>query len=125
MKWTNKKCRDAVIAAPLHFAIYSYVLCKELVINTEYRDKQNYCRQYICKIRFHPVVHLESLAGVCLCLEIAPAPAVSCNTEKQVYKRAKRQEYIAYKEILNVKNCASEDFKAAPTPDIVSQYARQ
>ena len=107
MKWTNKKCRDAVIAAPLHFAIYSYVLCKELVINTEYKDKQNYCRQYICKIRFHPVVHLESLAGVCL------------------YKRAKRQEYIAYKEILNVKNCASEDFKAAPTPDIVSQYARQ
>ena len=83
MKWTNKKCRDAVIAAPLHFAIYSYVLCKELVINTEYKDKQNYCRQYICKIRFHPVVHLESLAGVCLCLEIAPAPAVSCNTESR------------------------------------------
>ena len=67
-------------------------------------------------------MHLESLAGVRLCLEIIPAPAVSCDTEKQVYKRTKRQEYIAYKEILNIKNCASKDFKAAPAPQIVSEY---
>ena len=108
-----------------HAFVRGNLLRKKFIVDAKGKDEQHDHRQHAGQVTAHPVVHLESLAGVCLCLEIAPAPAVSCNTEKQVYKRAKRQKYIAYKEILNVKNCASEDFKAAPIPDIVSQYARQ
>ena len=90
------------------------VSSEEFVIYAEHKYEQYDQRQYICQIRFHPVVNLESVARIGFLFEVFPAPSVSCDTEQQVYKRTQRQEYVAHKEVLHIQDRSSEHSESVP-----------
>lgn len=101
------------------------LLCKKLIVQTKEEDKQNDQRQDISDVSAHPFPDLHAFSGVGFFCEVFPAPAPFGNTEKQVHKRTKREQKVAYQKIFKVKNCAAEYLEPVPGPYIVSKYAWQ
>ena len=54
---------------------------KELIVNAEGKDKQHNQGKKVGEVYPHPIVHFQSVAGVCLCLKVFPAPAVPGDAE--------------------------------------------
>ena len=101
------------------------LLCKKLIVQTKEEDKQNDQRQDISDVSAHPFPDLHAFSGVGFFCEVLPAPAAFGNAEKQVHKRTKREQKVAYQKIFKVKNCAAEYLEPVPGPYIVSKYAWQ
>lgn len=101
------------------------LLCKKLIVQTKEENKQNDQRQDIGDISAHPFPDLQAFSSVGFFCEVFPAPAPFGNTEKQVYKRTKREQKVAYQKIFKVENCAAEYLEPVPGPYIVSKYAWQ
>ena len=98
---------------------------QKLIVQTKEEDKQNDQRQDISDVSSHPFPDLHAFSGVGFFCEAFPAPATFGNAEKQVYKRAKRKQKVAYQEILEVENRTSEYIKSAPAPYVVTKNAWQ
>ena len=73
----------------------------------------------------HPFLNLQTFSGVGFFCEVLPAPAAFGNAEKQVHKRTKRKQKVAYQEILEVENCTSEYLESTPAPYVVTENAWQ
>ena len=101
------------------------VSSEEFVIYAEHKYEQYDQRQYICEIRTHPVMHLETVTCVGLFFVFAPAPAVARDAKQQIHERTQRQEYVAYEEVLDVKHSSAENSESVPAPEIVSENARE
>ena len=101
------------------------LLCKKLVVQTKEEDKQNDQRKDISDISAHPFLDLHAFSGVGFFGEVFPAPSAFGNAEKQVHKRTKRKQKVAYQEVLEVENCTAEYIESAPAPYVVTENAWQ
>ena len=108
-----------------HAFVRGNLLCKKLIVQTKEEDKQNDQRKDISDVYAHPFLDLQAFSGVGFFCEVFPAPSTFGNTEKQVYKRTKREQNVAYQKIFKVENCAAEYLEPVPGPYIISKYAWQ
>ena len=108
-----------------HAFVRGNLLCKKLIVQTKEEDKQNDQRKDISDVSAHPFLDLQAFSGVGFFCEVFPAPSTFGNAEKQVYKRAKRKQKVAYQEILEVENRTSEYIESAPAPYVVTKNAWQ
>lgn len=85
----------------------------------EYYD-QGYDEGYV---ESYPFGEFWSFAGVGFGEEVFPAPSVTGGAEENVYQAAKRQEVVAYDEVLKVEDCRSFSEGCESAQYVIAQYA--